>query len=82
AALVEGSFRAVVSQFSDEGNRGTAHGIFQSVAGVLGFAASVLAGELWAHVSPAAPFWFGAACAALSSAALFSAVPSAPNTSA
>jgi len=77
AALVEGSFRAVVSQFSDEANRGTAHGVFQSVAGVLAFTASVLAGELWAHVSPAAPFWFGAVCAALSSAALFSAVPTA-----
>lgn len=77
AALVEGSFRAVVSQFSEESNRGTAHGVFQSVAGVLAFTASVLAGELWTRVSPAAPFWFGAACAALSSAALFSAVPTA-----
>lgn len=77
AALVEGSFRAVVSQFSDEVNRGTAHGVFQSVAGVLAFSASVLAGELWVRVSPAAPFWFGAGCAALSSAALFSAVPAA-----
>jgi len=73
AALVEGSFRAVVSQFSVEGNRGTAHGVFQSVTGGLAFAASVLAGELWAHVSPAAPFWFGAACAAVSAAALFAA---------
>ena len=77
AALVEGSFRAVVSEFSAEANRGTAHGVFQSVAGVLAFTASVLAGVLWTKISPAAPFWFGAACAALSSAALFSAVPSA-----
>ncbi len=71
AALVEGSLRAVVSQFSEEGNRGTAHGVFQAVAGALGFSASVLAGELWVRVSPAAPFWLGAACAVLSSAALF-----------
>jgi len=76
AALVEGSFRAVVSGFSVEGNRGTAHGVFQSVAGVLGFAASVLAGVLWSKAGPAWVFWFGAACAALSSAALFSAVGS------
>jgi MFS family permease len=75
AALVEGSFRAVVSQFSAEDNRGTAHGVFQSVAGVLGFAASVLAGVLWERVSPAAPFWLGAACAAVSSAALFALAP-------
>lgn len=72
AALVEGSFRAVVSGFSVPGNRGTAHGVFQAVSGVLAFAASVLAGALWTRIGPAAPFWFGAACAALSSAALFS----------
>lgn len=77
AALVEGSFRAVVSQFSDESNRGSAHGVFQSVAGVLAFAASVLAGVLWTRVGPAAPFWFGAGCAALSSALLFSVAPPA-----
>lgn len=73
SALVEGSFRAAVSGFSVEGNRGTAHGVFQAVSGALAFAASVLAGILWTKVGPAAPFWFGATCAALSSAALFSA---------
>jgi MFS family permease len=77
AALVEGSFRAVVAQFSDEGSRGTAHGVFQAVSGALALVASVAAGVLWQRVGPAAPFWFGAACAAVSSAALFSAVPSA-----
>lgn len=71
AALIEGSFRAVVSQFSDESSRGTAHGVFQAVAGGLAFTASALAGVLWTKVSPAAPFWFGAGCAALASAALF-----------
>lgn len=77
AALVEGSFRAVVSEFSVEGNRGTAHGVFQSVSGALAFTASVTAGFLWTKIGPAAPFWFGAACAALSSAALFSAARTA-----
>ncbi|OGR47524.1 MAG: hypothetical protein A2X40_07440 [Elusimicrobia bacterium GWC2_65_9] len=71
AALVEGSLRAVVSEFSIEGNRGTAHGVFQAVIGVLMFTASVLAGALWTKISPAAPFWFGAACAAGSSVSLF-----------
>lgn len=72
AALVEGSFRAVVSEFSVEGNRGTAHGVFQSVAGGLAFTASVLAGVMWTRIGPAAPFWFGAGCAALASVAAFS----------
>lgn len=76
AALVEGSFRAVVSQFSEEGNRGVAHGVFQSVAGFLAFTASVVAGLLWTRVAPSAPFWFGAACAAAASIALFRVAPS------
>jgi MFS family permease len=71
AALIEGSFRAVVSQFSTEGSRGTAHGVFQAAAGGLGFTASVLAGVLWTRLSPQAPFWLGAACAAAASFALF-----------
>ena len=75
AALTEGSFRAVVSQFSREENRGTAHGVFQSVAGTLAFAASAFAGVLWTRVSPAAPFWFGAACAAAASVLLFLIAP-------
>ena len=77
AALVEGSFRAVVSQFTDEGNRGTAHGVFQSLTGALAFCASVLAGVLWTRVGPAAPFVFGAACAALASAGLAAAARAA-----
>jgi MFS family permease len=66
AALVEGSFRAVVSEFTGADRRGVAHGVFQAAGGVLAFCASVLAGALWTRVSPAAPFWWGAACAALS----------------
>lgn len=77
AALTEGSFRAVVSQFSAESNRGTAHGVFQSVAGLLAFTASAIAGVLWTRVGPAAPFWLGAACAAAASLLLFSAAPPA-----
>ncbi len=77
AALVEGSFRAVVSQFTDEGNRGTAHGVFQSVTGALAFSASVAAGLLWTRVGPAAPFVFGAACSALACAGLAAAATAA-----
>ncbi|MDD5302185.1 MAG: MFS transporter [Elusimicrobia bacterium] len=64
AALIEGSFRAAVADASDPGNRGLAQGVFQGAAGVLGFTASALAGLMWTKISPAAPFYFGAACAA------------------
>lgn len=66
AALVEGSFRAVVSEFTGAERRGAAHGVFQAAGGVLAFCASVLAGALWTRLGPAAPFWWGAGCAALS----------------
>ena len=64
AALIEGSFRAAVADASDSGNRGLAQGVFQGTAGVLAFMASALAGLMWTKISPAAPFYFGAACAA------------------
>ena len=64
AALIEGSFRAAVADASDSGNRGAAQGVFQGAAGVLGFTASALAGLMWTRISPSAPFYFGAACAA------------------
>lgn len=64
AAMIEGSFRAAVADASEAENRGLAQGVFQGTAGALGFTASVLAGLLWTRVSPAAPFYFGAACAA------------------
>lgn len=64
AALIEGSFRAAVADASDPGNRGLAQGVFQGTAGVLAFAASALAGLMWTKISPSAPFYFGAACAA------------------
>lgn len=66
AALVEGSFRAVVSEFTGPQRRGAAHGMFQAAGGVLAFCASVWAGALWTRLGPAAPFWWGAGCAALS----------------
>ena len=41
-----------------------AQGVFQGTAGVLAFTASALAGLLWTKISPSAPFYFSAACAA------------------
>lgn len=79
AALVEGSFRAVVSEFTGAGKRGRAHGVFQAASGVLAFCASVLAGALWTRVGPSAPFWWGAACAALSGLLLSAFVRRSPD---
>ena len=70
AALIEGSFRAAVADASDPDNRGFAQGVFQGAAGVLAFCASVFAGLLWTKISPAAPFYFGAGCAATAAALL------------
>lgn len=64
AALIEGSFRAAVADASEPENRGLAQGVFQGAAGVLGFSASAIAGLMWTRLSPAAPFYFGSACAA------------------
>ncbi len=70
AALIEGSFRAAVADASEPGNRGLAQGVFQGAAGVLAFTASVLAGVMWTKIAPSAPFYFGAACAALAAVLL------------
>lgn len=70
AALIEGSFRAAVADASEPENRGLAQGVFQGTAGALAFAASALAGLMWTNLSPSAPFYFGAACAAAAAALL------------
>jgi MFS family permease len=63
-ALTESAFKAAVVERCVLENRATALGVFQGVTGALALAASLAAGWLWAHVSAAAPFYLGAACAA------------------
>ncbi|HOW98443.1 MAG TPA: MFS transporter [Kiritimatiellia bacterium] len=63
AAAMEGVAKAQVADLSAPENRGTAMGLLHSVTGLLAFVASAAAGWLWAEVSPAAPFYYGAACA-------------------
>lgn len=70
AAATEGVAKAQVADLSLPGNRGTAMGLMHSVTGLLAFVASVVAGWLWARISPAAPFFYGAACA-LAAAVVF-----------
>ena len=71
AAATEGVSKALVADLSTPENRGTAMGLLHAVQGILAFAASAVAGLLWTHISPAAPFLYGAACAAAAAGLLF-----------
>lgn len=64
--LTQGVFSAVVADLAPARLRGTGFGIFYLAVGVALFVGSIGAGELWQHVSPAAPFAVGAALAAIS----------------
>ncbi|MBI5239493.1 MAG: MFS transporter [Elusimicrobia bacterium] len=63
-ALAESSLKAALAERCTAENRAAAMGLFQGAAGILALVASVAAGWLWSRVSPAAPFYLGAACAA------------------
>ncbi len=56
--------RALVADLAPGELRATAYGILNAVVGLVLLPASIMAGILWDRVAPAAPFWFGAACAA------------------
>jgi MFS family permease len=64
-AATEGVARAWVGEHAPERAGGTAYGVFSAATGAGLLAASVLAGLLWSHVSPRAPFVVGAASAAV-----------------
>jgi MFS family permease len=73
-ALSEGVGKAVVADLAPAELRATAFGILNAVQGTMILPASVIAGVLWSAVAPAAPFWFGAACAASAAALLLATV--------
>ncbi len=77
AGLTEGTERALVASSVPQDRRGRALGLYNLVSGFGLLAASVLAGELWDHVSPAAALGLGAALAA-AAAVLLLARPGAP----
>jgi MFS family permease len=64
-ALTEGSAKALVAELVPDANRGVAYGLYNAAVGVMALPASLIAGALWTHVSPAAPFAFGTALALL-----------------
>ncbi len=63
----QGAASALVADLVPPERRGTAYGLFNGAIGVTVFPASLIAGLLWQWFSPAAPFFFGAALAGLSS---------------
>jgi MFS family permease len=63
--IVEGVARAFVADLVAEEKRGTAYGLYHGVVGLTLLPASLIAGWLWDTVSPAAPFFLGAALAFL-----------------
>ena len=62
--LSQGLFSALIADTAPQHLRGTAFGVFNLATGAALLAASALAGELWQHIGPAAPFLAGAGFAA------------------
>jgi len=69
-AFTEGAGKALVAELVPDANRGVAYGLYNTAVGLMALPASLLAGVLWSSISPAAPFAFGAAMAALAIVAL------------
>ena len=63
--IAEGVSRAFVADMVRSERRGTAYGLYHGAMGVTVLPASVIAGWLWQAISPAAPFFFGAALAGM-----------------
>jgi MFS family permease len=74
-AVSDGNGRALLAQMSPSDRRATAFGAYHGVVGLAALPASVVAGLLWDHVSPAAPFWVGAAAGVIAAVLLVIFVP-------
>jgi MFS family permease len=72
--LTDGVQRAYLATLVPEERKATGFGLFHLVVGAAILPASLIAGLLWDHIGPAAPFWFGAGLAMLS-AILFTSLP-------
>jgi MFS family permease len=73
-ALTDGMQRAYAADLSPKEILGTTMGTFNALTGLALLPASIIAGALWQHVSPAAPFWFGGITGILA-AVLLAAIP-------
>ncbi|HEV2176587.1 MAG TPA: MFS transporter [Terriglobia bacterium] len=72
-ALSEGVLKAWIADLAPSTRRASMYGLFNWVVGVAALPASVLAGWLWRHYNPAAPFYVSAALAALAALLLLKA---------
>ncbi len=63
--VTDGVQRAYLATLVSEQHMATGFGLYHMVVGLAILPASLLAGLLWDHISPAAPFWFGSGMAAL-----------------
>jgi MFS family permease len=68
--LSQGLLAALIADAAPAHQRGTAFGLFNLISGIALLTASLLAGELWQIISPAATFYGGALFAALAFAGL------------
>lgn len=70
-AMTEGIGSALVADLVPESSkRGTAFGLYNAAIGISALPASLIAGLLWQHVNPGAPFLFGAVLAVVSVVAM------------
>jgi MFS family permease len=69
-ALTEGVLRAWIADLVPSHSRASVFGVFNWVLGVVAFPASLLAGWLWQHYSPATPFYMSAGLSFLAAALL------------
>jgi len=63
--VTDGVQRAYLATLVSKQQMATGFGLYHMVVGLAILPASVLAGLLWDHISPSAPFWFGSGMAAL-----------------
>lgn len=59
-ATTEGVAKAFVADMVSADHRGRAYGIYNTAIGIVTLPASFIAGLLWDHFNPSAPFFFGA----------------------
>ena len=59
-AMTEGVLRAWIADLVPSSSRGSVFGVFNWLVGVAALPASLLAGWLWRHYSPSAPFFISA----------------------
>jgi MFS family permease len=70
-ALTEGVLKAWIADLVPSEGRASVYGVFNWVTGVAAFPASLLAGWMWHHYSPAVPFYFSSALSLLAAVLLF-----------